>query len=83
MPGNVARVLPEGLAARFELSGWTPAPIFDLVAKRGRVDPDEMMATFNMGLGMVLVCERPPAGYPVVGEVVRQNGAQRVLFTKR
>ena len=48
-----------------------PAPIFELLARRGRVDPDEMLATFNMGLGMVLVCERPPAGYPVVGEVVR------------
>jgi phosphoribosylformylglycinamidine cyclo-ligase len=82
LPGNVARVLPEGLAARLDLSAWKRQPIFDLIARRGRVDLDEMLATFNMGLGMVLVCERPQAGYPVVGEVVEQRGAQRVLFTR-
>src|SRR5205823_3566684 len=48
LPGNVARVLPEGLAARLDTSTWTPAPIFELLARRGRVDPDEMLATFNM-----------------------------------
>jgi phosphoribosylformylglycinamidine cyclo-ligase len=81
LPGNVVRVLPEGLAARFDRSAWKPPAIMDLVARRGRVDPDEMLATFNMGLGMVLVCERPQPGFPVVGEVVEQAGAQRVLFT--
>jgi phosphoribosylformylglycinamidine cyclo-ligase len=80
LPGNVARILPDGLAARFDLQAWTPQPIFGLIARRGRVDPDEMLATFNMGLGMVLACERPPAGCTVVGEVVEQPGPQRVLF---
>jgi phosphoribosylaminoimidazole synthetase len=82
LPGNVVRVLPDGLAARFDRSGWEVPPIFDLIARRGRVDPDEMLATFNMGLGMVLVCERPQPGLPVVGEVIQQVGAQRVLFSR-
>src|SRR5207247_5293958 len=38
LPGNVARVLPEGLAARFDLAAWPRPPIFDLIARRGRVD---------------------------------------------
>src|SRR5205085_898720 len=82
LPGNVVRVLPEGLAARFDTSAWTVPPIFELIERRGRVDPDEMLATFNMGLGMVLVCERPQPGFPVVGEVVGQTGTQRVLFSR-
>jgi phosphoribosylformylglycinamidine cyclo-ligase len=73
-------VLPEGLAARFDLSTWTPPKIFDLIARRGEVDADEMLATFNMGLGMVLVTAGPLDGFPVVGEVVEQQGAQRVTF---
>jgi phosphoribosylaminoimidazole (AIR) synthetase len=39
-----------------------------------------MLTTFNMGLGMVLVSEQPIAGYPVVGEVVKQTGPQRLLL---
>jgi phosphoribosylformylglycinamidine cyclo-ligase len=80
IPGNVTRVLPEGLAARFDRSAWTAPPIFELIARRGGVDQDEMLATFNMGLGMVLVTDAPAAGYPVVGEVVAQRGSRRVLF---
>ena len=80
LPGNVARVLPDGLAARFDRSAWTVPPIFELIARRGRIDVDELLATFNMGLGMVLVCERPQPGFPVVGEVVEQPGAHRVFF---
>jgi phosphoribosylformylglycinamidine cyclo-ligase len=80
LPGNVVRALPDGLAARFKRSAWTAPPIFELIARCGRVDPDEMLATFNMGLGMVLVTDSEPRGYPVVGEVIEQSGAQRVLF---
>jgi len=80
LPGNVPRVLPDGLAARLDRSAWTQPPIFDLIARRGRVDTEEMLATFNMGLGMVLVSDRAPAGQQVVGEVVRQSGARRVVF---
>lgn len=76
--GNVHRALPEGLAAELERSSWQVPPIFDLIARRGRVADDEMMGTFNMGLGMVLVTAEPVPGYPVVGRVVEQSGAQRV-----
>jgi phosphoribosylformylglycinamidine cyclo-ligase len=76
--GNVHRALPEGLAAELDRSTWEVPPIFDLIARRSRVADDEMLGTFNMGLGMVLVAAEPIPGLPVVGRVVDQSGAQRV-----
>ncbi|GAC1324621.1 MAG: phosphoribosylformylglycinamidine cyclo-ligase [Mycobacteriales bacterium] len=53
LAANVARVVPHALSVRIDRSTWTPAPIFALVAERGRVEPAEMDRTFNMGVGMV------------------------------
>jgi phosphoribosylformylglycinamidine cyclo-ligase len=78
---NVPRALPDGLAARFDRSRWEVPPIFELIARLGRVADEEMLGTFNMGIGMVLVMDRAAAsGLPVVGEVVAHAGPQRVLF---
>lgn len=52
---NLERVLPKGLIAVAERGSWTPAPVFSLIATRGRVDRVEMERTFNMGVGMVAV----------------------------
>ncbi|HXM55446.1 MAG TPA: phosphoribosylformylglycinamidine cyclo-ligase [Candidatus Dormibacteraeota bacterium] len=78
--GNVHRTLPDGLAAELDRSSWEVPAIFRLVAEQGRVAEDEMLGTFNMGLGMVLVCAEPPPGLPVVGRVVEQSGPHRVRF---
>jgi len=76
--GNIGRALPKGLAAELERSAWSVPPVFELIARRGRVADDEMLATFNMGLGMVLVTDGPLRGLPVVGRVLEQAGSQRV-----
>lgn len=55
LAANVARVLPGDLAADIDRSTWTPAPIFELIARRGSVERSEMERTFNMGMGMVAV----------------------------
>ena len=52
---NIARVLPENLAADIERSTWTPQPIFSVISGEGGVALAEMERTFNMGLGMVAV----------------------------
>ncbi len=52
---NLGRVLPRGLVAVCDRGTWTPAPIFKLIAVRGRVPRPEMEKTFNMGVGMVAV----------------------------
>ncbi|WP_158884354.1 phosphoribosylformylglycinamidine cyclo-ligase [Amycolatopsis anabasis] len=55
LEANLARVIPRGLTAALERGTWTPAPVFALIAQRGKVAAAEMEKTFNMGVGMVAV----------------------------
>jgi len=55
LAANLTRVLPPHLDAVLDRSTWCPAPIFGLIADRGRVEPAEMERTFNQGVGMVAV----------------------------
>ncbi|MQY24679.1 phosphoribosylformylglycinamidine cyclo-ligase [Nocardia aurantia] len=55
LAGNLARVLPPGMVAELDRDTWNPAPVFKLIAQRGRVERVEMEKTFNMGVGMVAV----------------------------
>ena len=52
---NTPRILPAGARAEVRLGSWPVLPIYDLIAKRGNVPPDDMLRTFNMGLGMLLI----------------------------
>ena len=55
LPGNLPRVLPEGMIAKIKRDSWTIPPIFQFLAKHGPVDPEEMLNVFNMGIGYVIV----------------------------
>lgn len=55
LAANLARVIPNGLTAVLDRGTWTPAPVFRMIAQRGRVETEEMERTFNMGVGMVAV----------------------------
>jgi phosphoribosylformylglycinamidine cyclo-ligase len=52
---NLPRVLPRGTAALIELGSWPVLPLFEHLQQLGNVPQDEMMRTFNMGLGMLMV----------------------------
>ncbi|HHU76426.1 MAG TPA: phosphoribosylformylglycinamidine cyclo-ligase [Firmicutes bacterium] len=52
---NLPRILPSGLNAVVEKKKWVVPPVFHLLQETGRIEEDEMMRTFNMGVGMVLV----------------------------
>jgi phosphoribosylformylglycinamidine cyclo-ligase len=52
---NLPRVLPRGVAAVIEIGTWPVLPIFEHLQKLGNVAQEEMLRTFNMGLGMLLV----------------------------
>jgi phosphoribosylformylglycinamidine cyclo-ligase len=52
---NLPRILPAGIGARIDLSRWTVPPLFTYLQRVGNVDRDEMLRTFNMGIGMVAV----------------------------
>ena len=85
LPGNVPRVLPESLGARLDPGTWPMPSVMRLLGAIGALEDDELRATFNGGIGMVIVV--PPAvatrtvdlargrGVPawVVGEVVRRE----------
>lgn len=85
---NVPRILPEGLAARFDSRKWSVPPIFSLIQKMGKVDRDEMYHVFNMGVGMVVICSAADAGNVtealpearVIGEVIKQSAKERVII---
>ncbi len=57
LPDNVARILPGDCDAVIDPSTWPTPPIFDLISERGNVEDLEMFRSFNMGIGLVLVCD--------------------------
>jgi len=59
LPGNVDRAIPAFLDAVIERSSWKVPSVFDVLQKAGKVDPAEMYRTFNMGVGMVVICAPP------------------------
>jgi len=52
---NLPRVLPKGTGAIVELHSWPVPPIFEHLQNIGNVPEEEMLRTFNMGIGMILV----------------------------
>jgi phosphoribosylformylglycinamidine cyclo-ligase len=55
IPGNLPRVLPEGLGAEIEPGAWPRPPVFDRLQRLGGIAADEMRAVFNLGVGMIVV----------------------------
>lgn len=52
--GNLARILPNDKSAFVSLNAIEVPPIFDLIAKVGKIESSEMLRVFNMGIGMIL-----------------------------
>jgi phosphoribosylformylglycinamidine cyclo-ligase len=87
LPANVPRALSDGLAARVDPGRWAMPSVMRLFGALGGLDDAELRATFNGGLGMIVVL--PPAaiatairsfeasgiGATVVGEVVEAAGS--------
>ncbi len=55
IPGNLPRVLPRNVQAVVELGSWPVPPIFTYLARLGKIDSEELLRTFNLGVGMILV----------------------------
>ena len=58
---NIPRILPEGTAVKIEKGSWNIPPLFDLLRRLGNVSDSEMYRTFNMGVGIVIVCSSDDA----------------------
>ncbi|MDB4929072.1 MAG: Phosphoribosylformylglycinamidine cyclo-ligase [Myxococcaceae bacterium] len=94
LPGNVPRVLPNGVGVTLDARRWPRPEIFNLIQKAGDVEEAEMRRTFNLGLGLVVVAAAQGAdsvlaafrdmgqSADIVGEVVASDAVDddRVVF---
>jgi phosphoribosylformylglycinamidine cyclo-ligase len=75
---NLPRVLPKGTAAVVEMGSWPVLPVFTHMQKIGNVPHDDMMRTFNMGMGMVLVI--PEGKFKRVQSLIEKCGEKSYLI---
>lgn len=88
LPGNLCRALSKKVDAVLDPGQWDHPGIFDVIAKKGSVEPAEMYRTYNMGIGMCLVVDRADvrqaltllksAQPRLIGEIVEGSGVVRI-----
>jgi phosphoribosylformylglycinamidine cyclo-ligase len=78
LPGNLPRVLPRHLDAHVDTSSWTLPPVFAWLAQRGPVEPDELLRTFNCGVGMVAIVDASAADAALALLAARDVAAWRL-----
>lgn len=61
--GNINRILPSGVTAVVDTVSWSVPGIFRAIARITKTSPGEMYRVFNMGIGMVLICESQDCSY--------------------
>lgn len=88
--GNLPRILPKNVSASVDLGSWPVLAIFDHLQKLGNVPQDEMLRTFNMGIGLICVVaadkykrvkallDRASEPHAVIGKIVK--GDRKVLY---
>lgn len=89
---NIPRVLPQNSQAKIDLNSWDFPPVFQWIQAQGGIAQDEMLRTFNCGVGMViavaadkanaLVSQLKDAGENafIVGEIEAAEGDPRVVY---
>ncbi len=87
---NLPRILPKGIAASVDTGSWTIPPIFEHLRELGSVEQAEMLRTFNLGIGLILVVpadkfkraksllDRASEKFYVIGRTVK--GDSRVIY---
>jgi phosphoribosylformylglycinamidine cyclo-ligase len=88
---NLPRILPKNVTAQVELGSWPVLPIFEHLRELGQVPQEEMLRTFNMGIGLIAaipaakftraknLLDRAEEKFYVVGRIVK--GERRVQYT--
>ncbi len=77
-PDNIPRVLPKGLGARIDLAQVPVLPVFQWLADEGAIAQDEMLRTFNCGVGMIVVTS--PEHSQAVSRAFAQAGEKAVTL---
>lgn len=88
---NLPRIIPKGMGAHVDLSTWIVPPLFEHLQKLGNVEQDEMLRTFNMGIGLIVVVpaekvkkakailNRANERHYIIGRIVR--GERKVSYS--
>lgn len=53
---NIPRILSDGTSVEIKRGSWPVLPVFTLMQRLGNIDEAEMFRTFNMGVGMIIIC---------------------------
>jgi len=69
---NIPRVLPAGTSVEIKRGSWPVLPVFQTMQRLGNIDDAEMFRTFNMGVGMVIICAEGNA--PVIKSQFESTG---------
>jgi phosphoribosylformylglycinamidine cyclo-ligase len=80
IPGNLLRILPEGVRAVIQSGSWPVPRIFSLIKKLGNVPEDDMKRTFNMGIGYIMVVSKRKTGHAV--SILNQSGYGAFIIGK-
>ena len=93
---NLPRALPKNVQAVVELGSWPVLPIFRYLAHLGKIEPEELLRTFNLGAGMILVVpakhvarveaelRRRREKFYLIGRIERAvRGRARVVYSGR
>jgi phosphoribosylformylglycinamidine cyclo-ligase len=87
---NIPRVLPDGLCAEIDLGAFALPPVFAWLMQEARLPQDEMLRTFNCGIGMILivapgdveqVLERLNGDAMVIGAIGERGGGAPIRYT--
>jgi len=88
---NLPRILPRGTAAQVDIGSWPVLPIFEHMQRIGNVSQDEMLRTFNLGIGLIAVVpaeqfkrakamlDRVGEKFHVIGRIVK--GERKVIYS--
>jgi len=89
---NIPRVLPDGFSAEIDCNKWNISYIFKWLMKEGNIEPEEMLRTFNSGIGMVAIVspssltsvkkalKEKSEKYSVIGKIVKKKGEPKVIY---
>jgi phosphoribosylformylglycinamidine cyclo-ligase len=87
---NLPRIIPKGMGAVIDRASWTVPPLFEHLQHLGNVDDEEMLRTFNMGIGLIVVVpaekvkkakavlNRANERHHIIGRIVR--GERKVTY---
>ena len=75
---NIPRSIPDGLGAEIRKADIKILPIFDLLAKTGKIPERDMFNTYNMGVGMSVIVSESDAGKAL--EILRANGEDAYII---